>query len=308
MEIFNLENDLQVFGIRVSNFPAGIGEAFERLVNTLPEGQDRSYYGICEMTDEGLVYKATAFEQQAGEAEKYNMERSSIQKGKYAVVKLKDWRKQTDKIKNVFCEMMQDECIDKTSPSIEWYADDDEMWCMLKIDTRKDLQNEFDMATDELVQMISHLTDEQLNTIPFEGSWTAGQVAAHLIKVNEGFAQLLQGPAKETLRPADEMVTTIKRDFLDFTIKMIAPDFVVPENRTYKKEALLNSFEEIETAIKKLIQTSDLTETCLLFELPVYGYVTRLEAVYFVIYHALRHIKQLKNITLKLGKEATAIL
>lgn len=62
---------------------------------------------------------------------------------------------------------------------------------------------------------------------------------------------------------------------------MNSPDFVRPENTSYKKEVLLRSLEDIKASIDQAIQTLDLTKTCLTFELPVYGFLTRLEAIYF---------------------------
>jgi hypothetical protein len=77
---------------------------------------------------------------------------------------------------------------------------------------------------------------------------------------------------------------------------MKSPDFVVPPDTSYNKEELLHSLEDIKAKIKQAIETLDLTKTCLAFELPVYGFLTRLEAVYFILYHTQRHIHQLKNI------------
>ena len=151
--------------------------------------------------------------------------------------------------------------------------------------------------------MISSLHEEQLNTIPFKSSWTAGQVAEHLIKSNGGFAKLLFGPVKETERATDELVRGIKEAFLDFTIKMDSPASVLPTESRYKKEDLLNSFEDIKTTIGQAIQTLDLSQTCIDFEIPETGFLTRTEAVWFVIYHTQRHIHQLENIIDKIKRE-----
>ncbi len=76
MEIYNLSEDVKVFGFTVKSFPAGIGEAFESLIKTIPGGFDRPYYGISYMDENGqMVYKATALEKFESEAEKYNYER-----------------------------------------------------------------------------------------------------------------------------------------------------------------------------------------------------------------------------------------
>ena len=48
------------------------------------------------------------------------------------MVLVRDWRKKTGCIKDVFHEMMQDNRFDGSKPCIEWYKNDEEMLCMLK--------------------------------------------------------------------------------------------------------------------------------------------------------------------------------
>jgi hypothetical protein len=164
----------------------------------------------------------------------------------------------------------------------------------------KELVTSFDETANELEQLLSVLSEQQINAIAFEGCWTPGQVAQHLVMSNSGFAEIINGAVKETEGEPDELVETIKREFLDFSIKMESPDFVVPPNIIYRKEELMRSLEDIRRSIRHAIQTLDLTKTCTFFELPGYGYLTRLEAIYFVIYHTKRHIHQLKNISKKI--------
>jgi predicted transcriptional regulator YdeE len=133
MEKYTLQNDLKVFGVQVKTFPNGIGEAFEALVKMLPGGFDRPYYGISYMSKDGkMIYIAAAIEKQEGEAEKYNCERYTIEKGEYLVITVNDWRSKTDCIKDVFHEILNDSHVDKTKPAIEWYKDEKEMICMVK--------------------------------------------------------------------------------------------------------------------------------------------------------------------------------
>ena len=40
MEKYNLQNDLKVFGVRVDTFPNGVGEAFDKLVQMLRQGDE----------------------------------------------------------------------------------------------------------------------------------------------------------------------------------------------------------------------------------------------------------------------------
>ena len=134
MEIYNVNKDIDAFGFQVKTFPEGIGEAFDSLIQMVPEGLNRSYYGISYMTPENeVVYIAAVEEKNKGEAEKNKCQRYIIEKGKYLTVTVLDWRQKTDTIKDVFHEMMKEENLDKTKPCVEWYKNDDEMLCMLKV-------------------------------------------------------------------------------------------------------------------------------------------------------------------------------
>jgi hypothetical protein len=138
MEIYNLPDDVKVFGLRVKSFPQGIGEAFESLVKMVDGGSDRPYYGISYMGKDGqMKYYAAALEKYEGETEKYKCERYIIEKGEYLAVSVYDWRKKTACIKDVFHEIIRDSRVDKMKPAVEWYKNGDEMVCMVQTTRKK---------------------------------------------------------------------------------------------------------------------------------------------------------------------------
>lgn len=146
----------------------------------------------------------------------------------------------------------------------------------------------------------SRFDSPQINEVPFEGSWTAGQLAEHLVLSNSGFLEVINGPVAETDKPADLMVEEIRKDFLNFNVKYDSPKEIYPEDRTYNQPELLKSLKQIREEVSDAATGLDLTKTCTAYELPGYGFLTRLEAIYFVIYHTQRHVHQLKNIYSKL--------
>lgn len=164
---------------------------------------------------------------------------------------------------------------------------------------KKEISYEFESATGELLQLLSGFSQEQINTVPFSGSWTGAQVGDHLLK-SYGIAQTLYGPVKQTERPIDQHIEGIKAAFLNFTTKLTSPDFIVPRNTTYDKEALLSSLQHASAKISEAIQALDLSPTCVGFAFPVLGHLTRLEIAYFMICHTKRHNHQLKNIFQKI--------
>ena len=154
-----------------------------------------------------------------------------------------------------------------------------------------------------LRETLSALDNQQLNTVPFSGSWTAGQTVQHIILSGTGFVQLINGPVAETLRNPDEMEQRIKTIFLDFSTKMKSPDFVVPPDDVYTKEGLINTLNALELSIEQASRLPDLSLTCLAFQLPVLGNLTRSEALCFIAYHTRRHLHQLQNISEKLSEQ-----
>lgn len=133
MEKYKLNNDINVFGFEVKTFPAGIGEAFDSLVKKIPEGLGRDYFGITfRNSEDKVVYLATAIEKEDGEAEKYHYDRYTIKKGDYATERVLDWRKKTDSIKYVF-EKLFKSAKGAVGPCVEWYKDESEMLCMVRL-------------------------------------------------------------------------------------------------------------------------------------------------------------------------------
>jgi len=161
--------------------------------------------------------------------------------------------------------------------------------------TQTTLQQELDQAFANWTKAVKQFDSTQYNTVPFEGSWTPGQIVQHLTLANGGFAEVLYGPTKATDRPADQKVDMLKDIMLNFDSKFEAPDFIRPEIKDYEKNPHLAETESINEGLTKAIADLDLEQTCTSFELPGLGQITRLEAINFVIAHTLRHTNQLNK-------------
>jgi len=169
--------------------------------------------------------------------------------------------------------------------------------------TNEELIKETNNTLGELIGILQNITPEQFNKVPFEGSWTAGQLAQHLTLADSGFPTLANGPVADTDREPDQMVAPIAESFLNFEIKFESPDFIRPEVRDYDKDEMISGLKKIKADIAVAIGDSDLTKTCMAFAFPVLGNLTRYEAANFVIIHTTRHIHQLKNIYNVLNKK-----
>ena len=152
-------------------------------------------------------------------------------------------------------------------------------------------------ATENAVwEVINAFSETEFNAVPFEGSWTPGQVAEHVRKSLKGMRKLLSGPAENTMRNPNEKTQALCKMFLNFDLKMQSPEMIIPADKSYDKQAMAAALRDELTSIIELAKTQDLAETCLHFELPVFGALTRLELCHFIVVHTQRHIYQLKRI------------
>jgi len=158
---------------------------------------------------------------------------------------------------------------------------------------QEELFGAVDRITSELVELVSSFSDEEINEIPFEGSWTAAQTADHVRKSNNGIAQALQMKGRVNERNADERVKELKEVFLDFETKLKSPQFILPGQLGYNKKDLIERLERSIERIKQERRNVDLSE---IIDLTVLGTISKMELLHFVIYHTQRHIHQLRNI------------
>lgn len=152
----------------------------------------------------------------------------------------------------------------------------------------------FEWTTQEFLKLLHPLTENALNFKFSDQSWSPGQIGHHILKSYASVETLL-GKTRSTMRKTDENISKIKEIFLDYSIQMQSPEFVIPTNKPINKAELLTKLENRIIQITEVIKTTDLSLTCIDFAIPEYGEFTRLEWIWFNIYHTQRHTHQLKS-------------
>ncbi|WP_229206818.1 DinB family protein [Dyadobacter crusticola] len=153
-----------------------------------------------------------------------------------------------------------------------------------------------EQATAEYLVILTSFEQDQVNIVPFEGSWTAGQVTDHLLKSETGLPEVMMGETAPTTRLIGQMVPVIEDIFLDFSTRLQAPEFNLPDDGPYNLETIIHAFKEERSAIAEIARTQDLSLSCTEFPFPQVGEFTRYEWIYFVVCHSRRHAHQLRNI------------
>ena len=296
MEIILMKEDIAVFGKEVPTFSAGIGEAFDSLAAMLPEGGQRAFYAISQCTDGRVNYKAAALETFEGEAAQYACERYIIGKGEYLSVKLTGWSDKIPTIKQVFDEILKDERVDRRSPAVEVYFDDEEMLCMVKLDPVKQLLSAFKTGTETFRATLASFDERDINTVTSYGKWSAAQVARHVHLSDRGMIQILNGKLSACERDPTQHIQHIKADFLDFTNKNESPAFVRPADKIYNKAMLVEDFLRTREALETTLRNGSLHLICDDFPFPGPDGMSGVELLSFIVYHTERHHHQLAMI------------
>ena len=157
----------------------------------------------------------------------------------------------------------------------------------------KELFESLEETTSELLKTISLFNEEEINTVPFENSWTAAQVADHVMQSNRSMIQSLNEEGRAASGNVDEGVQKLKEIFLNFDSKLQSPKFILPTQERYNRKQLITELRDSVEQIKELSARIDVAE---MIDHRVFGGITKFEILHFVVYHTQRHIHQLKNI------------
>ena len=84
----------------------------------------------------------------------------------------------------------------------------------------KEIINQLETALNDTLALLASFDEKEMNTVPFEGSWTAAQVCRHLLKSETGMDELLFAPSQVPDRNPEERAAELKDLFLNFEIKM----------------------------------------------------------------------------------------
>jgi predicted transcriptional regulator YdeE len=134
METYVFENDVKVFCLTASSFPAGIKEVYDKLHATYPPGNGRTYFGISYPDGKGsLVYKAAVKLAEGDEEPATGFEQFIIKKGTYISEDIKNFMSDVQRIGRLFQEMIKDPRVDPNGYCLEMYLNPTDVRCMVKL-------------------------------------------------------------------------------------------------------------------------------------------------------------------------------
>lgn len=162
---------------------------------------------------------------------------------------------------------------------------------------KQELAVKLTAAYNEFIDALNNIPEGQINNSPFEGSWTPGEVASHIIKATKAIPDK---NAVDSERNYDEKIHHIDAVFANPDTKMKSPGYVYPDSGPFNKKDLIDQLATIRDKYQQRISERDITHLCIGFELPPVGTMTRYEWFWFNLTHVKRHLYQLKNMAVAL--------
>ena len=92
------------------------------------------------------------------------------------------------------------------------------------------------------------------------------------------------------LRDPAERNEELMGTFLNRNVKFKSPEFILPTQQLYDKNVLIHHFNQ---AFNQLNETAKSTDLSGMIKHPAFGDITKLELLYFVLYHTMRHHQQM---------------
>ncbi len=157
------------------------------------------------------------------------------------------------------------------------------------------LLSDIDISTQQLLQCLYNFNTEKFNFSPDSKNWSPAQIAEHLLMLEVIANNALTGKTIPTNRPPDEKINLIKTVMSDIDTKRVAPEIVQPSAELKDLQLMMEQIKIQRESLKKTISEMDMTEACVSFKHPGIGTLTRLEWVYFTIFHTERHLQQLQR-------------
>ncbi|MED5017376.1 DinB family protein [Paenibacillus chibensis] len=149
---------------------------------------------------------------------------------------------------------------------------------------------------DELIDILSGLSHEQLNIQKDSGSWSISQVCQHLIKTEELYAVAIRRGLKSQ---EDSSVEKKPLEFLlDRSRKLVAPEIARPSAEILEYQEIIEMLSQSRKNLNELLNTLD-DPTVLSrrhFIHPAFKEMLLIEWVESLYLHEQRHIQQIKEI------------
>ena len=147
---------------------------------------------------------------------------------------------------------------------------------------------------NEILKIVSFLTDQQLNTKKEEDSWSIMQVLQHLYLLERVVVKAIHDALASKSEPASEKLIHLS---VDRTRKVKAPAYLMPSEDFITLEEMKEKLTESRQALTELVSNVNEEELAQKsYPHPVFGPLSLSQWISFIGYHEKRHLAQIEEI------------
>lgn len=134
MTTYQIEQDITVYCLTATSFPAGIKPVYDKLHELYPPENGRTYFGISWPDGKGsLTYKAAVKLNETDTIPGAPFEAFIIRKGNYLGENITNFMSDVTSIGRLFQQMIQEPGIDPNGYCLEMYLNPTDVRCMVKL-------------------------------------------------------------------------------------------------------------------------------------------------------------------------------
>jgi len=159
-----------------------------------------------------------------------------------------------------------------------------------------DLKTQLDNNTSLFLDILDTIPTDKLMVRNQHTQWTIMESAEHVLMIEQSVSETLQGktaPVQDRL--PDSKVKQISELFMDFSKRLFVTKPIASKT-VYKDMASYSAdFRATRELIKGALEHHPEQE-CKAFEHNLFGFLTKIEWIYYLIYHTERHLHQISRI------------
>ncbi|WP_298732795.1 DinB family protein [uncultured Chitinophaga sp.] len=160
------------------------------------------------------------------------------------------------------------------------------------------LCTDLDNNTRLFLDILDTVPPGKLQQTSEQTAWCIMDCAEHVLIYEQQVVKVLQGtssPVKD--RAPNSKVNDISHSFLEFDKRLQVQGDPDTLQGGFKNIAdFSKAFRQNREEIKAVLQQEPIDQVCNDMEHPVFGFLTRIEWAYYLIYHTERHLQQINRI------------
>jgi len=160
------------------------------------------------------------------------------------------------------------------------------------------LCTDLDNNTRLFLDILDTVPPEKLQLTNEQTAWCIMDLAEHVLIYEQQVVKALQGAAEPVKdRAPDSKVNDISHSFFDFEKRLtVTGDPDTLEGGYTNVADFSKTFRQNREDIKAILHKEPIDWLCKALEHPIFGFMTRMEWVYYLIYHTERHLQQINRI------------